>query len=287
MMKTLVVFVFCLSSVAAVAAPRVEVSAKATPREKFAAERLRSVVEKLPGKDLILLATRQDPLLARFDKQVPQLWPGAEEAYAIKRLGNTIVIAGSDPSGVLYGAEELIDRVHAMHALPKQLEFEDHPQLKIRGAVIGLQKPEITYEDAEYDYPYTPKDFSWFYDKEQWRHYLDQLVEQRTNALFLWNGHPFTSLLKLPKYPEAQELPEAQLQQNIAMFQWLTEEADKRGIWVLQGFYNIHLSHNFARAHHDSLHLSGSERAVERVHALLRLGVYPVVSERRSVHDAG
>ena len=33
------------------------------------------------------------------------------------------------------------------------------------------------------------------------------------------------------------------------MFKWLTAEADKRGIWVLQGFYNIHLSHAFARAH--------------------------------------
>ena len=256
MKKTLVAMAFCLGSVAASAAPRVEVSAKATPREKFAAERLRSAVKKLPDNGLILLATRQDPLLARFDKQVPQLWPGAEEAYVLKRLGKTIVIAGSDPSGVLYGAEELIDRIHAMHALPRQLEFEDHPQLKIRGAVIGLQKPEITYENAEYDYPYTPKDFPWFYDKTQWLHYLDQLVEQRTNALFLWNGHPFTSLLKLPKYPEAQELPEAQLQQNIAIFQWLTDEADKRGIWVLQGFYNIHLSHNFARAHHIPFHLS-------------------------------
>ena len=86
--------------------------------------------------------------------------------------------------------------------------------------------------------------------------YLDQLAEQRTNALFLWNGHPFTSLLKLPKYPEAQELPTAQLEQNIAMFRWITAEADKRGIWILQGFYNIHLSHAFARAHNVPYHLS-------------------------------
>jgi len=40
------------------------------------------------------------------------------------------------------------------------------------------------------------------------------------------------------------------------MFKWLTVEADKRGIWVLQGFYNIHLSHAFARAHGLAYHLS-------------------------------
>ena len=40
------------------------------------------------------------------------------------------------------------------------------------------------------------------------------------------------------------------------MFRWLTAECDKRGIWILQGFYNIHLSHNFARAHNLPFHLS-------------------------------
>ncbi len=119
-----------------------------------------------------------------------------------------------------------------------------------------MQKPEITYEGAEYDYPYTPKEFPWFYDKAYWSKYLDQLVDQRINTLYIWSGHPFTSLLKLPKYPEAQELPTEQLDQNIAMFRWLTSEADRRGIWILQGFYNIHLSHNFARAHKVPFHLS-------------------------------
>lgn len=250
------VCLLCLWSMGAIAQPRVRTASNASARELFGAERLRRSLAGVAGTETILLATRRDPLLARFDRQVPDLWPGAKEAFVLKRIGTTIVVAGSDASGVLYGAEELADRVRAAHALPRQLDFEDHPQLKIRGAVIGLQKPELTYENAEYDYPYTPKDFPWFYDKAAWTTYLDQLVQQRTNALFLWNGHPFTSLLRLPKYPEAQELPTAQLEQNIAIFRWLTAEADKRGIWVLQGFYNIHLSHNFARAHNLPFHLS-------------------------------
>ncbi len=256
-MRTFLLSLIVLAApLAAFATPRVEVSSHATPREHYAAEHLREAIAKLGGNERILLAVEHDPLFASLRQRVPELWPGAKEAFVLKRLGNTIVVEGADPSGVLYGTEELIDRIHAAGALPKQLDFEDHPQLRIRGAVIGLQKPEITYEGAEYDYPYTPKDFPWFYDKAEWTKYLDQLAEQRTNALFLWNGHPFTSLLKLPKYPEAQELPTAQLEQNIAMFRWITAEADRRGIWILQGFYNIHLSHNFARAHHVPFHLS-------------------------------
>jgi hypothetical protein len=264
MRTCLLIAILAGTSFRAFALSRVEISAHATPREQFAAGRLRAAVADLPGDERILLATQHDALLAPYNKVVPEPWPGAKEAFVLKRVGRTIVVEGSDPSGVLYGVEELIDRIHAEGAVPKQLDFEDHPELKIRGAVIGLQKPEITYEGAEYDYPYTPKDFPWFYDKAAWTRYLDQLAEQRTNALFLWNGHPFTSLLKLPKYPEAQELPTEQLEQNIAMFRWLTAEADKRGIWVLQGFYNIHLSHNFARAHHLPFHLSApSELSTE------------------------
>ncbi len=134
-------------------------SSHATPREHYAAEHLRAAIAKLGGSERILLAVEHDPLFASFGKDVPELWPGAKEAFVLKRLGNTIVVEGADPSGVLYGTEELIGRIHAAGTLPEQLDFEDHPQLRIRGAVIGLQKPEITYEGAEYDYPYTPKDF--------------------------------------------------------------------------------------------------------------------------------
>ncbi len=240
----------------AFAQPRVITCAHATPREQYAAERLRSAVAGLPGSETILLAQRNNPLLRHYDKQLNQFWPDAKEAFLLRRLGNTVVVAGFDASGTLYGALDLADRITAAHALPSTLDYEDHPQLKLRGTAIGMQKPEITYEGAEYDYRYTPANFPFFYDKAWWTNYLDMLVNQRYNALFLWNGHPFTSLLRLPKYPEAQELPSTQLEQNIAMFRWITAQADRRGIWVLQGFYNIHLSHAFARAHSLPYHLS-------------------------------
>jgi len=256
-MKNLIAtLTLALLATQAFATPHIRTSAHPTPREQFAAARLRAAVADLPTNETILLAQRHDPLLKPYDKQVPDFWPGAQEAFLLRRIGNTVIATGYDASGTLYAALELAARIKTAHAIPVTLDYEDHPQLKLRGTAIGMQKPEITYEGAEYDYPYTPKDFPFFYNKAWWTKYLDYLVANRYNALFLWNGHPFTSLLKLPKYPEAQELPTAQLDQNIAMFRWLTAEADKRGIWVLQGFYNIHLSHAFARAHKLPYHLS-------------------------------
>jgi hypothetical protein len=232
----------------------------ASPRELYGAQQLRAALSGLngaPAEARILAAVRSAPELAHFD--LPEFWPQAQEAFLIRQVGRSWIVTGSDPSGVLYGELELADRIRAAHALPGGIDDMEHPALKLRGVCIGMQKQEITYEGAEYDYPYTPENFPFFYDKAQWTRYLDMLAEERYNTLYLWNGHPFTSLLKLPRYPEAQELPDAQLDENIALFKWLTAEADRRGIWVLQGFYNIHLSHAFARAHHLPYHLSAPD----------------------------
>jgi hypothetical protein len=261
-LRILALTLAAVSLPALAATPRIQLSAHPTPREQFAADRLRAALTSLPANNSvteIILATRKDPVLKPFDKpdtRITTFWPDAQEAYLLRRLGNTVIVTGYDTSGVLYGALDLATRIKTNRTIPTDLDFEDHPALKLRGFALGMQKPTITYEGAEYDYPYTPKDFPWFYDKAYWTNYLDQLVNQRINTLYIWSGHPFTSLLKLPKYPEAQELPTDQLDQNIAMFRWLTAEADRRGIWILQGFYNIHLSHNFARAHNVPFHLS-------------------------------
>jgi hypothetical protein len=238
------------------AAPRIVTGASPAPRESYAADQLRLAAAGLPASVTLVVAHLGDPLLAPYAAQLTALSATTPEAFALRRVGSTLVVAGSDPSGVLYGVLELAARLKGAHALPAELNVDDHPHLKLRGTAIGMQKPEITYEGAEYDYRYTAEDFPFFYDKAAWTRYLDMLAANRYNALYLWNGHPFTSLLKLPKYPEAQELTDAQLERNIEIFRWLTTEADKRGIWVIQGFYNIHLSHKFARAHHLPNHLS-------------------------------
>jgi hypothetical protein len=256
--SVLSVAAFVLACTSVSAAPVKVITARsATPREIYGANKLKAALGEIssaPAGARVLAALRNAPELAHFD--LPEFWPQAQEAYEIKQMGKTWIVTGSDPSGVMYGELELADRVRAAGALPEGIDDMEHPALKLRGTCIGMQKQQITYDDAEYDYPYTRQNFPFFYDKAEWTKYLDMLAEERYNTLYLWNGHPFTSLLKLPKYPEAQELPGAQLDENIAMFKWLTAEADRRGIWVLQGFYNIHLSHTFARAHHLPYHLS-------------------------------
>lgn len=128
--------------------------------------------------------------------------------------------------------------------------------MTLRGTCVGMQKTYILPGRKVYEYPYTPELFPWFYDKALWREYLDFLAENRMNTLYLWNGHPFASLVRLKDYPEAVEVPDAIFDKNVEMFRWLTTECDKRGIWLVQMFYNIFLPKPLADKHGISTQLA-------------------------------
>ena len=119
-----------------------------------------------------------------------------------------------------------------------------------------MQKTFILPGRKVYEYPYTPELFPWFYDKNLWREYLDFLAANRMNTLYLWSGHPFASLVRLKDYPYAVEVPDDVFQKNQEQFRWLAQECDKRGIWLVQMFYNILVSKPFADTNGISTQLS-------------------------------
>jgi hypothetical protein len=206
-----------------------------------------------PTKNVVIVGKENDALL----NKTAGLWnirfaakPG-KEGFSIKSgRDNNTIIAGADNSGVLYGCMELADRVRKTGKLPGDISFTDQPEMVLRGTCIGLQKSTLLPGRGVYEYPYTPKNFPWFYNKALWIKFLDSMVENRMNSLYLWNGHPFASLVKLKDYPYAVEVDDSTFKKNEEMYQFLTKEADKRGIWVIQMFYNIIVSKPFAEKNH-------------------------------------
>ncbi|QIK61092.1 hypothetical protein G7050_15100 [Dysgonomonas sp. HDW5A] len=173
----------------------------------------------------------------------------AKEGYTIKSENGSIHIKGNDASGTLYGCIELIKQIKEEKKLPANFNITDNPEMVLRGSCVGVQKPYYLPDRTVYEYPYTPETFPWFYDKALWIEYLDMMVDNKMNSLYLWNGHPFASLVKLDDYPYAVEVDDKTFKMNEDMFAFLTEEADKRGIWVIQMFYNILVSKPFAEHH--------------------------------------
>lgn len=174
-----------------------------------------------------------------------------KEGYLIKSEDSGwIKIIGKDASGALYGCVELADLVKNTGKLPFSIDKKDAPEMVLRGTCIGMQKAIYLPGRKVYEYPYTPKTFPWFYDKTLWIRFLDSLVENKMNSLYLWNGHPFASLVRVKDYPYAVEVDSATFKKNEEIFRFLTHEADKRGIWIIQMFYNIIVSKPFAEKNH-------------------------------------
>ena len=168
------------------------------------------------------------------------------EAYQIVPSGESVTrITASGTRGIIYGAVEYAYQVRQQRRLDVDT-ISEAPQMVMRGTCIGLQKTVYLPGHAVYEYPYTRENFPWFYDKAAWLRYLDMMVECKFNSLYLWNGHPFASLVRLEDYPFALEVDEETYRQNEEMYHFITREAGRRGIWVIQMFYNIILSKPFA-----------------------------------------
>lgn len=240
------------------------ISAKSHPRLAFGADKLKQSLSKagykvnilqqdqLPKtKQLIVIGSAQSVLIRKSvaSFHLNPVVASQKESFSIAAAAGKAIVSGFDDSGVLYGCLELADRITAEGKLPTTLNISDQPEMVLRGTCIGMQKPYYLPGRTVYEYPYTPELFPWFYDKEHWIGYLDMMVENRYNSLYLWNGHPFASLVKLKDYPYAVEVDDETFKKNEEMFRFLTEEADKRGIWVIQMFYNIIVSKPFAEKH--------------------------------------
>ena len=253
----------CLATAGAAETLVLVVASNAAPRIQFGVASLRSALEStgyaVELRSDIMAATGPRIAVCNWSKPgslrdgslvKPRSLDLRKEGFALATAADgTLVVAGADDSGALYGCLELARRVRQAGKLPAELHIADAPAFTLRGTCIGMQKTYILPGRKVYEYPYTPELFPWFYDQALWREYLDFLVENRMNSLYLWNGHPFASLVRLPDYPDAIEVPETIFKRNVELFRWLTAECDKRGIWLVQMFYNIFLPQPLAEKH--------------------------------------
>jgi hypothetical protein len=232
------------------------ITSNAAPRVEFGAEKL---VEALQDVKLDAVIVRSEKSTGKIILNQPHDPGEKSEGFRIYLSDiNQLVVSSKDDSGTLYGCLELAKRIRETGKLPmaEVADFHDAPVMKLRGTCIGMQKTFILPGRKVYEYPITPELFPWFYDKKLWTEYLDFLVANRMNTLYLWSGHPFASLVRLKDYPYAVEVPDDVFAKNQEQFRWLAQECDKRGIWLVQMFYNIIVSKPFAETNGISTQLS-------------------------------
>jgi hypothetical protein len=141
----------------------------------------------------------------------------------------------------MYGALDFAEQLDLRGSVrEKRIE----PALGIRALKFNIPLPGTGYLSEE-----DLANNQWFWSLDYWRKFVDMAARNRYNALTFWSAHPFDRMVRIPKYPEATDIPPAELDRNIAFFRKLFQMAADRGLDTYLVTWNIHVSRAFAAGH--------------------------------------
>ncbi|MBN2013185.1 hypothetical protein JW960_27890 [candidate division KSB1 bacterium] len=166
------------------------------------------------------------------------------EGFSLKRLGNEkLAIIARDQTGAMYGILELAEQLHMGKTIQTVSEKSVNPQLPFRAIKFNLPWYSYRMHESLQLHDSTCRDLNF------WKAFLDQMAENRFNALTLWNMHPFTYMIRAKNFPEACPFSDDELKQWQHFWHSLFGMAKDRGIKTYMINWNIFVSPEFAQAH--------------------------------------
>ena len=193
----------------------------ATPQIAFAAGDIKAALEKQkhsvethgldalakdnPGKRIVLaIASNKaiaSKLTAHGGKAVAEL--GAQ-AYALRTTTAPDVsywVLGGDANGAMYGGLQIAEHIK-FTGFSGTHDNDESPAIRRRGIKLNIpfDKESVTYGKSSIEGINHAILNVW--DLSFWTTWLDEMARHRYNVLSLWSNHPFTSMIKLPDYPD-------------------------------------------------------------------------------------
>ena len=166
------------------------------------------------------------------DSGILPLVPTAE-AYAFGKTENEYVLAGYDEKGLLYGCQELAERLGAGEDI-NEMCFSGKPFLKTRGIYTFLHNRDLEEE--------------WFYNPNYWIQFFDEMSRNRYNSFNLVFSHQtsylvpmFAYFLEVTGFGEIHptDADARQIRKNHEMLQFISRQAVKRGIDFIIGIWQV------------------------------------------------
>ncbi len=165
------------------------------------------------------------------------------ESYILQPAKNKITITGGDETGIIYGSLSLAEDLRNGISLSNIHERSEAPNLQFRAIKFDLPWDTYRHSYALYQHQETCKDLKF------WEAFLDMMVENRFNALTLWNLHPYTFLIKPKNFPEASPWNDKEMKQWEKLFHGIFRMAKERGIDTYIMPFNIFVTPEFSKAH--------------------------------------
>ncbi|MGM9507778.1 hypothetical protein ACS5NO_08630 [Larkinella sp. GY13] len=165
------------------------------------------------------------------------------EAYGISRQGKTLSITGGDGRGLIYGSLAVVEELRNGVGLPQIKAQNERPAFALRAIKFDLPWDTYRHSYALDLHAETCRDTTY------WKAFLDMMVQNRFNALSLWNLHPYTFMIRPKNFPAATPFNDQELKQWQKLFQAIFRMANERAIDTYLIPFNIFTSPEFSKAY--------------------------------------
>ena len=179
----------------------------ALENEKFTVEMLpvASLTAAYPNKKVVIAAASNAAAAAVLATQKGNKVAGlGEQAYGLRTTETpqkSFWALGGDANGAMYGGLQIAENIK-FHRFTGSYDNEEAPAILNRGIKLNLpfDKGSLTYGRAKASGINNAIHNVW--DMTFWTTWLDEMARYRYNVISIWNNHPFTSMIKLPDYPD-------------------------------------------------------------------------------------
>lgn len=127
-----------------------------------------------------------------------------EQAFALRTTETpkkSYWALGGDAAGAMYGGLQIAENI-GFHKFKASYDTDESPAIVKRGIKLNLplDQESRTYGRAKASAANNAIHNVW--DLTFWTTWLDEMARHRYNVLSIWTNHAFTSMIKLPDYPD-------------------------------------------------------------------------------------
>ncbi len=161
------------------------------------------------------------------------------EAYSIVVQGEKITVSGGDERGMIYGSLSIVEDLRKGIVLKNIKPITEKPHFELRAIKFDLPWDTYRHSISLDQHSDICKDIKY------WEAFLDMMVENRFNALSVWNLHPFTFMIRAKNFPKATPFTDAELKVWQDLFHGIFRLAQDRSIDTYLIPFNIFVTPEF------------------------------------------
>ncbi|NND07638.1 MAG: hypothetical protein HKN87_14780 [Saprospiraceae bacterium] len=172
---------------------------------------------------------------------VPQADRDSEknDGFSISRTRETFILNSECARGLLYGLLDINTQLSngSSWSQIEEKTIRSHHDFR----AIKFNLPWYSYRSGEH----LALHMETCRDLKYWESYLDMMVENKFNALTLWNMHPYMYMVKAPSYADVSPFSDEEMAEWEAFWKGLFGMAQARGVQTFVVNWNIFLPQGF------------------------------------------